>query len=249
MKKLIIICLIVISLFTNKSYGATNGGLELIQKIYKPGKDTQVKIYIIKINPQLYDLSIHYGNKKGLTIDDIKKNKNIEAAINCGFFKSDFSPVGLLISNGKTINSLDKYWDHTGIFYITDNSSEPYGICTKDTFFDTDVTQAVQSYPILVWDSRAYVKNDRIDKAVRSALALDGKGHIFLLATEEEITLYDFSRALSGMDYNLTRAVNLDGGTSTQLYLKNKISICPTKGLFQDNNVSNMLIVKRKTGR
>jgi uncharacterized protein YigE (DUF2233 family) len=246
MKKSIIICLIIISLFINKSYGANSEGLEFTQKIYKLSQDTQVTIYMIQINPDLYDLSIYYGNKKGITIEDLKKDKKIEAAINCGFFKANFSPVGLLISHGKTINQIDKSWDHTGVFYMTGNNSDPYGICTKDMFYDTDVTEAVQSYPLLIWEGQPYVKNDRIDKAVRSAIALDGRGHIFLIITDEEISLYDFSRALCTLDYHFTRALNLDGGTSTQIYIKNKLAFCPSHGLFQDNSVSNMMIVKRK---
>lgn len=241
----VIILLIIIILVSSISLGKEEN-LTLTKINHKKEDGTKVKIYLVKINPEIFNLEIYYGNNEGITIEDIKKGKDVEGAINCGFFQDPFLPVGLLISGGKTINPLDTYWEHTGVFYITTDPSDPLGICTKDVFYDTDVTEAVQSFPLLVWDGEPYVKYRDEDEAARSAVALDGEGKIILIATEEGITLYEFSRVLSNPEWNLKRALNLDGGSSTQMYLKGKLSLYGSSGLFRDNRVSNFLLIKRK---
>ena len=219
--------------------------ISLTKEVYKKSDGKELVIHLVKINPDKSQIYIYYGNNEGLTIEDlIEKEEGIEAAINCGFFQDPFLPVGLLISGEKKITPLDSYWDHTGIFYITKDPYDPYGICTKDIFYDTDVMEAVQSFPILVWNSEPYVQYKDTKNAARSAIGIDEEGNIVLIATNYGITLYEFSRLLSRWNYK--RALNLDGGSSTQLYFKDRLIFYGSTGIFKDNRVSNFLVVKKK---
>lgn len=246
-KSITILLLITLSILSYQTIKAgEEENLSLIKTSYEKEDGTKINFYIIKINPSEYKIEIYYGNNKGIKIDDIKKDSEILAAINCGFFQEPFLPVGLLISKGEKINDLDSYWEHTGVFYITTDQVDPYGICTKDAFYDTDVTEGVQSFPLLVWYGKPYVRYNDSEIAARSAIATDDRGNILLIATDTGITLYEFSRALCKMDWNCRKALNLDGGSSTQMYFKGKLSFYPATGFFQDNRVSNFLTVKKK---
>jgi exopolysaccharide biosynthesis protein len=226
--------------------------LSFIKTEYKKNDGTNIIIYMVKIVPEFFDIKIHYGNNQGLTIDDIKKNTNIEVAVNGGFFEGNGSylPIGLLLARGKKINPISSDWTHSGIFYITSVPGDLYGICNKDVFYDTDVTEAIQSYPILVWNGKPYVLNKDGEESSRSALAIDSDGNILIIATEPRlsggISLYEFSRALCKLNFDCRKALNLDGGSSTQLYVKGRLSLYSNYGFIGEDKVSNFLIVKKK---
>jgi len=226
--------------------------LSFVKTEYKKSNGGKIAIYMVKIVPEFFDIKIHYGNNQGLTIDDIKKNKNIEVAVNGGFFEGNGSyfPIGLLFARGKKINPLSSDWDHSGVFYITSVAEDSYGICNKNSFYDSDVTEAIQSYPILVWGGKPYVLNKDDEETSRSAIALDSDGNIMIIATETGmsggISLYEFSRALLRLNFDCRKALNLDGGSSTQLYVKGRLSLYSNYGFIGEDKVSNFLIVKKK---
>ncbi len=227
-----------------------NNVLSFMEKEYIKLDGSKFLLYIAKINPAQYKVHMYYG--KGITIEDIKKSQKTVAAINGGFFApgEDFHPIGLLISRGKKINPLTDYWDNSGIFYITTDPKDPYGICKKECFYDTDVTEALQSFPILIWNKKPYKEYKDREEASRSAIGLDSKGNILLIATESTIsgglTLNEFARAISTAEWDCERALNLDGGSSTQMYIKGKLSLHSTAGLIGHDRVSNFIVVQRE---
>jgi hypothetical protein len=84
-------------------------------------------------------------------------------------------------------------------------------------------TQGVQSYPLLldykgrirVWDSPK--------TAQRTVIAIDRNSHILIFNTHEAyFTLYDFAHFLKASTLEIDSALNLDGGTEAQLYIKTK---------------------------
>lgn len=213
---------------------------------------SEIIIHMAKIDPHLYNMEIYYGNKSGLTIDNFKKDDKIRAAINGGFFSpgDDYFPIGLLINKGKKLNTGTDLWSNSGIFYITTDPFDPYGICTGEDFYETDVKEALQSFPLLLWNGKPCEKYEDKEEASRSAIGTDMKGNILLIATESRITggltINEFSEALSLTDWNIHKALNLDGGSSTQFYVKNLLSIKSKAGFLGEDKVSNFIVVREK---
>ena len=224
----------------------------LIKSEYKKSDGSKISIYTLKVDPLKYDISVLYGNRTGLTIGDIKKDENIFAAINGGFFApgQDFHPIGLLTAEGKKINPNTDYWSYSGVFYITEDPFDPYGICTNESYYDTNVTEAVQSFPILVWNGNPYAEYKDKEEASRSAIGIDEEGNILLIATESRIkgglTLEEFSIAISSMEIKCRKALNLDGGSSTQMYVKEELSLYSKGAIIGEDKVSNFLVIKEK---
>jgi exopolysaccharide biosynthesis protein len=224
--------------------------LPLVKKEFKKSTGAKFLIYMVKINPLKYKISLYHN--KGITVEDIKKDRKVIAAINGGFFApgENFSPIGLLMSKGKKINPLTDYWDYSGVFYITSAQSDPYGICKKESFYDTDVTEAIQSFPILVWNGSVYKEYKDREEASRSAIAIDKDGNILLIATESTIsgglTLNEFAFAINSMNWNCQKALNLDGGSSTQMYVKDLLTLHSTAGIIGQDKVSNFIVFSEK---
>ncbi len=234
----------------NFSKSHLSGTIPVVKKEFKKSTGVGFLIYMVKINPVKYN--IHLYHNKGITVDDVKKDRKVVAAINGGFFApgEDFSPIGLFMSKGKKINPLTDYWDYSGVFYLTSDESDPYGICTKESFYDTDVTEALQSFPILIWNGHVYKEYKDREEASRSAIGLDRDGNILLIATESTIsgglTLNEFAGAIYSMNWNCEKALNLDGGSSTQLYVKDLLTLHSAAGIIGQDRVSNFIVFSEK---
>jgi uncharacterized protein YigE (DUF2233 family) len=82
-------------------------------------------------------------------------------------------------------------------------------------------TQGVQSYPLLV-DYKGLVRvRDSGKTAQRTVIAIDRHGYILIMNTNAGyFTLYDFAHFLKASSLEIDSALNLDGGTEAQLYIK-----------------------------
>jgi uncharacterized protein YigE (DUF2233 family) len=84
------------------------------------------------------------------------------------------------------------------------------------------LAQAIQSFPMLVFPGGevAPIEDDG-KRARRTAVALDRAGRLLLIASPtSEFTLRGFADWLGGGDLDIDRALNLDGGSSTGLFLR-----------------------------
>ncbi len=79
----------------------------------------------------------------------------------------------------------------------------------------------MQSFPMLVFPGGASAEiNDNGARARRSAIAMDRDGHLLLIVSPtSEFTLRDLAGWLSHSDLAIDRALNLDGGSSTGLFV------------------------------
>jgi hypothetical protein len=84
-------------------------------------------------------------------------------------------------------------------------------------------TQGVQSFPLLL-DSKERIRVLKSDKrAHRTAIATDHSGNILVFNTRSgSFTLYDLALLLKDSEFEVDIALNLDGGTEAQLYIRTK---------------------------
>jgi uncharacterized protein YigE (DUF2233 family) len=148
---------------------------------------------------------------------------NALAGVNGGYFDPADAPVGLLVSGGRMISPLRKAKLLTGVLYA---SRSKVDVVRKTGFAMSDrVRAAVQCGPLLV-EHNAPVRGLNETRAARRTIAaVDGKGRV-LLGVSSAISLAQMGQVLcltnASGDFNVMRALNLDGGSSSAFWFAGK---------------------------
>lgn len=140
------------------------------------------------------------------------------AGSNGGYFHKDFTPLGLAVSQGKTINSFERARLLSGVLAVRKGRIE---LVRSGKFKPgADVQEALQAGPWLVERGAPVAGLDDTRPARRTVVANDGKGR-WVLIVISPVTLADAARllCLKGIigPLAVVNALNLDGGSSTTL--------------------------------
>lgn len=189
---------------------------------------------IIKINPALNQLNIieNPPPPSAKTIAELHEQHNSHLTFNGGFFTPEFNPTGLLISNSKTLNPLSNADLLNGIFAI-DTQNKPTIISPIAPISPENYPFAIQNGPILILNGTPQIKTDDKKPASRTVIAINANNEIFiimlkqsLLHMDNALSLYQLAQLIKENpnlnSLNITSALNLDGGTSTGLYIKDR---------------------------
>lgn len=175
---------------------------------------------------------------KNASVDQFAQYSKALLSINGGFFDQEFKPLGLRISDNIQENPLKRisWW---GIFYIKNN--RPYISTIRNFHHDEDVAFAVQSGPRLLVNGKLPSLKPGVADRTALGITIDGKV-IILVSTNAAMTTEDLARLMKSSPLSCTDAINLDGGSSSQLFAH--------IGSFRLNvhgfsNVSDALIVKK----
>lgn len=165
------------------------------------------------------------------------KHSQALIAINGGFFDQKYRPLGLRIYQQHLHNSIKNisWW---GIFLIKNQT--PDIISSREYRPDKDISFAIQSGPRLIINGT--IPHLKPGIAERSALGITKLNKVIILVTENTLlTTTDLAHILQSPPLNCVQAINLDGGSSSQLYA--------SIGLFHINvhgfsNVSDAIVIK-----
>ena len=147
------------------------------------------------------------------TVKWLAKSNHALIAVNGGFFTSSWEPIGLRIQHGDKRSSIQRtsWWP---IFYIKNNT--PYIVNEKDYTTDSAISFAVQAGPRLL--QNGHIPNLKAGKAERTALGITSQNEVIIVATEQwKLSTTQLAHLLKEK-LNCIDAMNLDGGSSTQLY-------------------------------
>ena len=180
------------------------------------------------------DLSLHNAS-----VDAFAHHSNALIAINGGFFDHNYHPLGLRIGNQQQHSPIKNisWW---GIFYV--KNQKPHLSSLAQYASDSEVDFAVQSGPRLLVKRK--IPSLKSGYAERSALGITPDGHVIILVTNNSpMTTTALAQLLKTPPLNCEDALNLDGGSSSQLNAH--------MGLFQINvhgfsNVSDAIVVKAR---
>lgn len=174
-------------------------------------------IHVFKIKLQDNQFILSSARDLGLKqafVRELGESEEAIIAINGGFFDADFNPLGLRISNNNKINALKpvSWW---GIFYIDNNVAD---IIANTTFAAKNIIFAVQSGPRLIVNGKTL--SLRAGKDERTALGINAKGEVIIVVTEHNpMTTTELALFMQARPILAINAINLDGGSSTQLYV------------------------------
>lgn len=184
-------------------------------------------LHAFRVNLANFDLDLAIAEDKSdkiAAVSDLTKASHGLVGVNGGFFSQELKPLGLRISAFKQRNPLKStsWW---GIFYIQDH--HPY-IVTKTEYqsiqHKKNIEFAVQSGPRLVISGKI-PPTLKPGTDSRTAIGISSDQHVILVVTENlNLTTMQLAKLMllplieGGL--SCIQALNLDGGSSTQLYAK-----------------------------
>lgn len=141
------------------------------------------------------------------------------AAINAGFFDDDVKPLGLLVIDGKKRQDFLRQPSYS-TFLLRRGKAE---IVPSAEASLCGVTQAIECKPRLVIAGQIPHFKPQL-ATPRSAVGIDTQGRIILAATRDALTLEQWAACLRDT-LGCPTALNLDGGPSTQLAVRGKVTV------------------------
>jgi uncharacterized protein YigE (DUF2233 family) len=175
------------------------------------------------------------------SVEEMARHSNALIAINGGFFDEKYHSLGLRIGHGHHYSPLKpiSWW---GVFYTTRN--KPY--LTRASQYQAksrSVDFAIQSGPRLLISGKIPKLKPAI--AERTALGITKKDKVILLITEHAaMTTTALAKRMKAFPLYCEDALNLDGGSSTQIYANVGNLHLNTVGAL---GVSDAVIVKPRT--
>jgi exopolysaccharide biosynthesis protein len=142
------------------------------------------------------------------------------AVVNGGFFTEGFEATGLTIADGQVYGST--YVGFGGMLSIAADGPQLRWLRQLPYNPAESLLAALQSFPILVKPGgQGGYSDDSVLRARRTVIGQDMSGRILLVvASSGALTLAEISRFLTDSDLDLAVALNLDGGASSGLLLK-----------------------------
>lgn len=183
-------------------------------------KVAQAHVFIF---PQKYYRFAMVDNPtKDLSLDAAMLASGAIAGVNGGYFQTDFSPMGLRISEGKMLNSILRAKLLSGIL-VASTSGKPEIIPSTAFSSESNLKTAIQCGPNIMRTGKPVAGLNAVRPARRTIVATDGKG-LWALIILSPVTLADSAEMLALPNVlgntSIMTALNLDGGSSTSMWVK-----------------------------
>lgn len=215
--------------------------------------DFDLTVYAIRFDGGRYAMQTAVQQEVfGNEVRDIVEAESAILGINGGFFEVDpadrLSPSGALYVGGL---ELAPYQERGGSGFLYDNGRE-LAIEWSSRIHSIDgILSGVQCGPVVVDPGGSNgIYSDDHDQRRRTAVCLNGNTATIVLV-DGGLSLFDLGSLLSREaeqgGYECERAINLDGGPSSQLYLKHRGTELDVKGTWKANNA--VLVVPRDNGK
>jgi len=199
----------------------------------------------VRLRHQDFEIRLHWRDKPEwfLPVDFGALGEKLGAAVilNAGYYDEKGRPMGYFRSGGKVFNSVilhrgRKTFLHYGALFTVERNDGRPKIVSREKFKDSTVKEAFQAGPLLVHDGepvqglsryREYLRASR-----RTVVGLDAEERIVVLVSETEtrgISWCELQEFLvlpeSKGGLGVRDAMNLDGGSSSQLWVRGGIEI------------------------
>jgi uncharacterized protein YigE (DUF2233 family) len=202
---------------------------------------SHVHVFRIDLKQNQLDLisATEFGRKQA-SVDQFAHRSHALIAINAGFFDKNYHPLGLRIGHARQYSPVKpiSWW---GIFKINNNIPSISNVSHFKTNAGLDF--AIQSGPRLLVNGK--ILPLKPGHAERTALGITKGGELIILVTDHApMTTTALAKLLKSSPLYCKNALNLDGGSSSQMYAR--------IGPFQLNahgfsDVADAIVVKPKS--
>jgi len=195
-------------------------GIEYVQLL--PSPDSATTLHVLRLDlkqVRVKVLDARDFKSSALSAKQFAEKSGSLVAINANFFNEKQQPLGLILQDGKLKKPPQNtaWW---GVLLLDGHAAKIGKIASADETKGFD--EGVQSGPRLVVSG----KNPKLksEYSPKSAVGLDRKGRLYLIASEGSMNIQDLAKFLALSEKQgglaLVDALNLDGGSSTQLFAK-----------------------------
>ncbi len=178
------------------------------------------ELHFVDFAPKTHTVAVMDDPEKSFDLASAAKKRGALVAVNGGYFHPDRTPLGLVIRQGREIHSQETASLLSGLVVATENriSLVRAGEFRKSK----SVREALQAGPFLVDGGRA-VKGLNATRFARRTFVFARENGRFGLGVSGVMTLAELAVILSAPDLfpesRIYRALNLDGGSSTGLWI------------------------------
>ena len=193
-------------------------------ELTSPGAAIRSDVVLLKFSLSKFEIqavnSEKFGRKRNDIISLTKKAGGI-AGINANFFDPEENALGLVIQDGEKQSRLHNGGDLlSGIFYVKSGKA---AIVHRSEFNVYDAEIAVQAGPRLISNGKIVDDQQPQPPTRRSGVAITKSGDVIIFATRVRFpgaSIGQIQRMLMQPSLEITDALNLDGGSSSQIYLE-----------------------------
>jgi len=198
--------------------GAT--GVEVRYEDWKNSDGDDETVTIVRFDTHKIKVSVGYQPGQPLSMNDWTQLEHPLAIINGGYFDQQFNATALVVSNGKVFGK--SYTGFGGMLSVNARGSislrslrqQPYDANSEH------LEQATQSSPVLMSGGKRTQFSADASQTRRSIVAMDKQGRLLFIVSPNQIfSLDELADQLVSSDLSIEVALNLDGGSSTGLYV------------------------------
>ncbi len=195
-------------------------GVEVRNEDWKNGNGDDDMVTIVRFDTRKIKVSVGYQPGQPMSMNDWVQQEHPLAIMNGGYFDQQFNAIALVVSNGKVFGQ--SYTGFGGILSVNTQGSlslrslrqQPYDANSEQ------LEQATQSAPILMLAGKRTQFNADASQTRRSVVAMDKQGRLLFIVSPNPIfSLDELADQLVSSDLSIEVALNLDGGSSTGLYV------------------------------
>ena len=199
-------------------------GLEFLRCTASDGARS-VELHIVAFRAKSHTFAVMDNPDGAYDLGSASAKRGALAAVNGGYFHPDRTPLGLVVRQGATLHPLERAKLLSGLVIV---KKERIALVRRAEFrASVDVREALQAGPFLVDAGRPVAGLNDTRRAARTVVFAADAG-IFGVLICKSATLAETARMLATPGAfpgrKITRALNLDGGSSTALWVKGEPS-------------------------
>src|SRR6266576_4240060 len=195
-------------------------GVEVRYEDWKSPGNNEDTVTIVRFDLRHISLSVAYQPAQPLSMSEWMRKEHATTIINGGYFDNQNNATAMVISNGQSFGTSYNGFggmlsvDNQGHIDLRSLSERPYDPNNEQ------LQQATQSSPMLILHGKTTQFNTNAAGSRRSIVAIDNQGRLLFIASPgTAFSLGEREDLLVGSDLSIDRALNLDGGASTGLYV------------------------------
>jgi exopolysaccharide biosynthesis protein len=206
---------------------------------------TTSNLILIFFHPNTFGIHVVNNDEwRYPSVADVARDTDAVAGVNGGYFQADGTPVGLLISDSRTVHKLETAKLLSGVFFVRDGKP---GLVRSSHFARIkNVSQAIQCGPFLLEDGRTVTGLNNQRSAPRT-FVFTASNSIWGFGICRSVTLAEMGQILAVPDLlghaSVVSALNLDGGSSTQFWARSGGEVTSSSTLAV---VANYLLLVHK---
>ena len=198
--------------------GAT--GVEVRYEDWKNSDGDDETVTIVRFDTHKIKVSVGYQPGQPLSMNDWTQLEHPLAIINGGYFDQQFYATALVVSNGKVFGK--SYTGFGGMLSVNAHGTVSLRSLRQQPYDPNNerLVQATQSAPILMLSGKRTQFSADASQTRRSVVAMDKQGRLlFIVCPGQVFSLDELADQLISSDLSIEVALNLDGGSSTGLYV------------------------------